>query len=61
VLDPGVFDEPTVRAYLDRFGPFDPERAALTLASLTASGERTDQHVTFYLDAIRDQQRGSQP
>jgi transposase InsO family protein len=61
VLDPGVFDEPTIRAYLDRFGPFDPEHAALTLASLTASGERTDQHVTFYLDAIRDQQRGSQP
>lgn len=61
VLDPGVFDEPTIRTYLDRFGPFDPERASLTLASLTASGEPTDQHVTFYLDAIRDQQKGSQP
>jgi hypothetical protein len=61
VLDPGVFDELSVRAYLDRFGPFDPQRAAVTLAALTDAGEPTDQHVTFYLDAIRDQQKGSQP
>lgn len=61
VLDPGVFDEPTIRAYLDRFGPLEPERAAVTLAALTGAGEPTDQHVTFYLDAIRDQQKGPQP
>ncbi len=61
LLDADVFDEPTVRAYLERFGPFDPQRAARTLATLESAGEPKDQHVSFYLDAIRDQQKDPSP
>ncbi len=60
-IDPGVFDEPAVRAYLNRFGPFDPERAAATLASLMSAGEPTDQHVSFYLNAIHDEHKDPRP
>ena len=56
-LEPAVFDEAVARAYLERFGPFDPEQASDTLAELLKDG-RTDHHITLYLDAIRDAQTG---
>lgn len=57
-LAPGVLDHDAAKDYLDRHGPFDPDRAALTLERLFARGEQRDRHVTFYLDAIRDADKG---
>ena len=56
-LEPAVFDETIARAYLERFGPFDPEQARDTLVELVRDG-RSDHHITLYLDAIRDVQTG---
>ena len=56
-LEPAVFDEAIARAYLERFGPFDPEQAKDTLTELLNDG-RSDHHITLYLDAIRDAQIG---
>jgi transposase len=58
-LDAAVLDEPVVRAFLDRFGPFDAERAATVLDRLFAHGARADQHVQFFLDAIRNDAQGA--
>ena len=56
-LDVAVFNEGIVREYLNRFGPFDIERAGRTLGeSLLEHG--TDHHVTFYLDLIKQKQHG---
>ncbi|MDQ7814187.1 MAG: DDE-type integrase/transposase/recombinase [Patescibacteria group bacterium] len=60
-LDAAVVDEPAIRQYLERFGPFEPERATMTLQSLLNAGERKDQHIAVYLDAIRREQRGNDP
>lgn len=57
-LEAAVFDEPAIRDYLERYGPFEPERAARTLRGFVATHGR-DQHVRLYLDAIRDDQGGS--
>lgn len=51
-LDPAVVDGPIVRDFLDRHGPFDPDRAAAVLDRILASQPR-DLHVTHYLEAIR--------
>ncbi|MBI4933413.1 MAG: DDE-type integrase/transposase/recombinase [Actinobacteria bacterium] len=56
-LEPAVFDEAAVREYLQRFGPFDPERTRAVLDRMLASG-RADQHVSIYLDALRDDMGG---
>jgi hypothetical protein len=56
-LDPAVVDAATVRTWLERFGPFDPEAAAAVLDGLLTH-EPPDRHVTFYLDAIRRQTFG---
>lgn len=56
-LDPAVFDEPAVRDFLHRYGPFDPVQAGHVVADLIAAGQRADHHVDFYLEAIR----GAQP
>lgn len=52
-LDPSVFDEPAVRDFLRRYGPFDVERATRALDDVLGDG-RTDHHVHVYLDAIRE-------
>jgi transposase InsO family protein len=52
-LLPDVVDIPTIEAYLDRFGPFDPIDAAAALDALIDGGGQRDQHVTVYLDAIK--------
>lgn len=57
-LQADVIDPSAIREYLARFGPFDAERAATTLQSLFDAGERVDQHINVYLDAIRRQQEG---
>jgi putative transposase len=58
-LDSAVFDEAAIRNYLQRFGPFDLGRAATTLQSLLSAGERRDQHIAVFLEAIRHQQGGN--
>jgi len=57
-LSGDVFDQRTVQDYLDRRGPFDREQAELTLERLFERGEQRDRHVSFYLDAIRNAERG---
>jgi putative transposase len=57
-LDEGVADTTGVRDYLNRFGPFDPDLAERTLDELLDQGIRSDQHVNFYLDAIRIAEKG---
>ncbi len=52
-LDPLVIDESTIRRWLDRFGPLEPEQTAYQLDTYLAQGEPTDQHVVVYLEAIR--------
>ena len=56
-LDPAVFDGAIVHDYLQRYGPFDPERARAVLDRMVASG-RADQHVSVYLDEIRNDTEG---
>ncbi len=52
-LDPGVVDPPTIRAFLARFGPWDPVRVAeLVDAFLTLHPRET--HVQVLLDHQRD-------
>lgn len=50
-VDEAVLDEPMVRDFFARFGPFDLERAAETLDRLAARHPR-DLHTRFWLDAI---------
>jgi len=52
-LLPDVVDRPTIEAYLDRFGPFDPIDAAHALDTLFETGTKRDCHITVYLDAIK--------
>jgi len=51
-LDDGVVDREVTQAWLDRFGPLDPEQVASILDDLLQR-ERTDHHVHHYLEAIR--------
>jgi transposase InsO family protein len=57
-LDPAIFDESDVRAWLDRFGPFDAARAAAVLDRLFAQGARPDHHIHFFLEAIQKDAHG---
>ena len=52
-LAPAVFVEATVRDFLDRYGPFDPARAAAALYDVLGDGP-ADHHVSVYLEAIRE-------
>jgi transposase InsO family protein len=56
-LDPAVIDHQEVRAYLDRFGPFDLDRARRVLDRLLEGGLPSDIHITVVLDAIGDDAR----
>jgi len=60
-LDEAVFDEAAIRDYLERYGPFDIERARSVLERMLADGGRPDHHVTLYLDAIRNHIGGERP
>ena len=53
-LDPDVIDLVAIRGYLDRFGPFDLDRASRVLHRLLRAGLPNDCHLTVVLDAIRD-------
>ena len=59
-LDQAVIDVGACRDYLDRYGPFDPERAEQTLQRLLGQMPN-DQHIHLYLDAIRRDHNGEQP
>jgi len=59
-LDSAVIDVGACRNYLDRHGPFDPERADQTLHRLLAQMPN-DQHILLFLDAIRKDNNGEQP
>jgi putative transposase len=52
-LLPDVVDVPTIEAYLDRFGPFDPAEATTALDTFIETCGQRDQHITVYLDAIK--------
>lgn len=60
-LDPAVLCEPSVREWLARFGPIDPVAAAQCLEGLLVHGARSDQHISFFLDALRRQLIGESP
>jgi transposase InsO family protein len=60
-LDPAVIDEPAVRAFLQRYGPFEREDCEQAIAPLLERG-LTDQHIDVYLDAIgRHGRKGQTP
>jgi len=60
-LEPAVVDEPAIRDYCQRFGPFDIEQCAQAIAPLLSRG-LTDQHISSYLHAIRrHHQQGQMP
>ena len=59
-LHPAVIDVGACRGYLDRYGPFDPERAEQTLRRLLGQLPN-DQHIHLYLDAIRGDQNREEP
>jgi len=51
LLDPAVFDEDTVRGWLDRFGPTDTQHAA-ELLELSVGQVGATLHVQHYLDML---------
>jgi transposase InsO family protein len=51
-LDDGVVDVEVIQAWLDRFGPLDPEHVGASLDDLLRR-DRADHHVHHYLEAIR--------
>ena len=53
LLDADALDEDAARAWLDRYGPLEPERLEAELSARIALGERTDRHVGEILDAVR--------
>lgn len=53
-LDPAVIEHQTIRGYLDRFGPFELDRARRVLDRLQNAGLPSDIHITVVLDAIFD-------
>ena len=59
-VDSAVIDVGACLDYLDRHGPFDPERAEKTLHRLLGQMPN-DQHILLFLDAIRKDHNGEQP
>lgn len=57
-LDEGVFDAETIQAWLDRFGPLEPEAFEAALDELLAR-DRDDHHVHHYLEAVRARLQGN--
>ncbi|MBC8426161.1 DDE-type integrase/transposase/recombinase [bacterium] len=60
-LDDGVVDPDIVKSWLDRYGPVDADTVARTLERLIAHDQHADQHVVYYLDAIRAERNGGTP
>lgn len=58
-LDPAAMHEATVRDYLERYGPFDPEQTQRALDVMLESTPK-DLHVKVYLDEIRKQLQAPQ-
>ena len=54
-LEPAVVDAGAALRYLNRHGPFEPQLAETTLQRLLSSLPN-DQHISVYLDAIRQAQ-----
>jgi hypothetical protein len=59
-LEPAAINEAAIRSYLERYGPFEPERASAVLDRMLESTPK-DLHVEVYLDAIRKQLNGDTP
>jgi putative transposase len=59
-LEPAVVNEAAIRNFLERYGPFEPERASAVLDRMLESAPK-DLHVEVYLDAIRKQLDGDAP
>jgi len=57
-LAEGVVDVAAVRGFVARFGPFDTELAEQTLDHMLRQGAGRDLHVSFYLDAVREAEKG---
>ena len=55
----GVVQDETVMEFLHRFGPFEAEAVTGVLQRLLLHAP-ADQHVSYYLDAIRQQLWGGQ-
>ena len=53
-LDSAVIDHEAIRGYLDRFGPFNLDRAREVLDRLLGAELTSDSHITVVLDTIRD-------
>lgn len=51
-LDEGVVDVEVIQAWLDRFGPLDPDHVRARLSEVLRT-DRADHHVHHYLEAIR--------
>lgn len=51
-LDPAVLDPTTTRAFLDRFGPWDPDAVATALDRILETEPR-DHHLSVTLDLLR--------
>jgi hypothetical protein len=56
-LSAEVLDLGAIQQYLNQYGPFDIDRAEQALEKLFSQGQRRDQHVTFYLNHIRNEQQ----
>lgn len=57
-LAEGVVDIAAVRDLVARFGPFDTELAEQTLDDMLRQGAGRDLHVSVYLDAVREAEKG---
>ena len=60
-LDEDIFDEAALRDWLLRFGPVPIATAETCLDRLLGNGTRNDQHITFFLDALRQHLQGGIP
>ena len=56
-LNDGVFDLEVIQAWLDRFGPLEPDKVELVLDDMLRRN-RNDHHVHQYLEAIRARLQG---
>lgn len=56
-LDPAVRNDDEVRAFLDRYGPFEADAATVAVDRVIAR-EGRDQHVVRYLEALRRPDHG---
>lgn len=53
-LDESVVDTAAALDFLEKYGPFDPLFAEGIIDEMLKAGATTDQHVSFYLESIRE-------